>query len=113
MVGIDRKAHWQGIYSSKSEAGVSWYQSEARLSFELIKAVAPTAHGRIIDMGGGASILVDRLLDLSLDSVAVLDISEAAMAKARARLGVRAYLVRWIVADVTEGDEIGTFDVLA
>src|SRR5262249_27541812 len=62
MVAIDRKAHWERIYSSRGEAGVSWYQSEPRLSLELIQSVAPSAGGRIIDVGGGASVLVDRLL---------------------------------------------------
>ena len=58
--------------------------------------------GRIIDVGGGASVLVDRLLDLPFGKIAVLDISEAALGKAKARLGERAERVRWVVADVTE-----------
>ena len=57
--------------------------------------------GRIIDVGGGASVLVDRLLDLPFEKIAVLDISETALGKARARLGERAGRVEWIAADVT------------
>jgi hypothetical protein len=62
-------------------------------------------------VGGGASVLVDRLLDLPFERIAVLDISEAALSKARLRLGERAPRVKWIVADITEGESLGTFDV--
>jgi SAM-dependent methyltransferase len=111
MIATDRKDHWEHVYSTKAETGVSWYQDEPRLSLELIGAVAPAVGGRIIDVGGGASVLVDRLLDLPFAEIAVLDISETALGKARARLGGRAERVRWVVADVTEGPELGAFDV--
>src|SRR5262245_26038270 len=110
-LATDLKGHWEHVYSTKPEAGVSWYQDEPQLSLELIGAVAPTEGGRIIDVGGGASVLIDRLLDLRFGEIAVLDISETALGKARARLGERAERVRWVVADVTEGSELGTFDV--
>jgi 2-polyprenyl-3-methyl-5-hydroxy-6-metoxy-1,4-benzoquinol methylase len=111
MVETDLKAHWEEVYSSKGATGVSWYQAEPRLSLELIRAVAPAAGGRIIDVGGGASALVDRLLDLPFERIAVLDIAEIALVKARARLGERAVRVEWIAADVTEIEDVGTFDV--
>jgi hypothetical protein len=105
MAGTDRKTHWENVYSTKGETGVSWYQSEPRLSLELIRSVAPARGGRIIDAGGGASVLVDRLLDVPFEKVAVLDISETALQKARSRLGRRANLVEWIAADITEVGE--------
>ena len=111
MIAADHKDHWETVYSTKAETGVSWYQDEPRLSLELIGAVAPPEGGRIIDVGGGASVLVDRLLGFPFGEIAVLDISEVALGKARARLGERAERVRWVVADVTEGPELGTFDV--
>jgi SAM-dependent methyltransferase len=111
MIATDRKTHWETVYSTKGETGVSWYQDEPRLSLELIGAVAPAKGGRIIDVGGGASVLVDRLLDHPFESIAVLDISEIAIAKARLRLGERAGRVRWVVADVTESPELWAFDV--
>jgi SAM-dependent methyltransferase len=111
MIATDRKHHWETIYSTKPETGVSWYQDEPRLSLELIRAVAPVKRGRILDVGGGASVLVDRLLDLPFEKIAVLDISETALGKAKARLGERAERVRWVVADVTEAPELGSFDV--
>ena len=112
MVAIDRKAHWESIYSTRGETGVSWYQSEPRLSLELIRSIAPPARGRIIDVGGGASVLVDRLLDLPFEKIAVLDISEAALSKAKSRLGERARRVEWIAADITEAETlVGTFNI--
>jgi ubiquinone/menaquinone biosynthesis C-methylase UbiE len=111
MVDTDSKAHWEAVYATKGEVAVSWYQAEPRLSLELIRAVAPADGGRIIDVGGGASVLVDRLLDLPFERIAVLDIAETALSKARSRLGERAKRVEWIKADVTEIEDVGTFDV--
>jgi 2-polyprenyl-3-methyl-5-hydroxy-6-metoxy-1,4-benzoquinol methylase len=111
MIATDRKDHWEHVYSTKPETGMSWYQREPRLSLELIGAIAPAKGGRIIDVGGGASVLVDSLLDLPLGEIVVLDISEMALGKAKARLGERAERVHWVVADVTEASELGTFDV--
>jgi hypothetical protein len=111
MVGTHRKAHWETVYSTKGETGVSWYQDEPRLSLEWIRSIAPTQGGRIIDVGGGASVLVDRLLDLPFEKVAVLDISETALSRTRCRLGGRACRVDWIAADVTEIQALGTFDL--
>jgi ubiquinone/menaquinone biosynthesis C-methylase UbiE len=111
VVTIDRKTLWERVYSTIGETGVSWYQTEPRLSLELIASVAPERGGRIIDVGGGASVLVDRLLDLAFGEIAVVDISETALAKVKARLGQRAERVRWVVADVTEAPDLGTFDI--
>jgi SAM-dependent methyltransferase len=111
IVPIDRKAHWEKIHSIQGETGVSWYQRDPRLSLELIGSFAPAAHGRIIDVGGGASVLVDRILGLPFEKIAVLDISANALSQARSRLGERAGRVEWIAADITEVQTLGTFDV--
>jgi hypothetical protein len=111
MMAIDRRAHWERVYSTGGETGVSWYQAEPRLSLELIRAVAPSGRGRIIDVGGGASVLVDRLLDLPLERVAVLDVSETALSRTQLRLGERASRVDWLVADITGIKSLGTFDI--
>jgi len=107
---MDRKAHWENVYGSKAEAEVSWYQPDPELSMKLILEVCPP-QGKVIDVGGGASLLVDRLLAEGFVQPAVLDISGTALAKAKQRLGAKAQRVRWLVADVTETTDIGHFDV--
>jgi SAM-dependent methyltransferase len=111
MLQAQRREHWEAIHRTKAETDVSWFQDEPRLSLELIRTFAPANGGRIIDVGGGASVLVDRLLDLPFERIAVLDISEAALSKARSRLGAHASRVEWIVADITEAESLGTFDI--
>jgi ubiquinone/menaquinone biosynthesis C-methylase UbiE len=110
-VDVDRKAHWEAAYAARGETGVSWYQSEPRLSLELIRLVAPARGGRIIDVGGGASLLVDRLIGLPFERIAVLDIAENALDRAKTRLGERARRVEWIAADVTEIQDVCAFDI--
>ena len=105
------KDHWEDVYRSTAETGVSWYQEEPRISLELINAIAPERYRRIVDIGGGASRLVDSLLELQFATIAVLDISETALGKATTRLGERSRRVKWITADVTSVHDIGKFDV--
>jgi len=105
---MSRKEHWESIYTSHNHAEMSWYQPDPGLSLSLIREVC--AAGRVIDVGGGNSLLAGRLLDLGY-SVTVLDISEMATCHARERLAARAALVQWIVADVTAAPELDAFDV--
>ncbi len=100
--------HWESVYTSKSDAELSWTQAEPATSLELI-AEACSADS-VIDVGGGTSPLAERLLDEGY-AVTVLDISQAAIDRARKRLGTRASEVDWMVADVTAGPDLGTFDV--
>jgi SAM-dependent methyltransferase len=97
---MDLKSHWEGIYRDKLPTQVSWYQPHARRSLDLIRRVSPPPGGAIIDVGGGASTLIDGLLDAGYHDLTVLDLSAAALAVARARLGTRANTVRWVEADV-------------
>ena len=105
---LSRKEHWESVYKSKSEDQVSWTQSEPGTSLALVREFC--RQGSVIDVGGGTSLLAERLLDTGR-TVAVLDISDAAIARARARLGVRANRVRWIVADITDAPNLETFDL--
>jgi SAM-dependent methyltransferase len=107
---VDRAQHWNHVYTTKAPTEVSWFEADPRLSLDLIEWAAP-AGGRIVDVGGGASLLVDRLLDRGFANVAVLDVSAAALAHAKERLGPRAAEVEWITGDVTALAEIGSFDV--
>lgn len=100
---MDAKSHWNKVYTTKASDAVSWYQPHALLSLGLIERVAgrPGAPARLIDVGGGASTLVDDLLLRKIANVSVLDISGAALDVARRRLGTRAADVRWIEGDIT------------
>ena len=93
--------HWQRIYSGKPATDVSWYQPAAVRSLAFIQTASPDRSAPIIDVGGGASTLVDGLLDEGYTDITVLDIAEAGLAAARERLGSAAKGVAWIVADVT------------
>jgi len=97
----ERKEHWEKVYRSKSLQEMGWYQQEPETSLQLIREAGVGPNARIIDVGGGDSLLVDRLLDLGYNKVTVLDISEEALARARRRLGDRAHLVNWICSDAT------------
>jgi len=92
--------HWEKVYRTRSATEVSWYQAEAALSLGLIRRVADHPDTPILDVGGGASTLVDGLLDAGYRRLTVLDIAPTALAVARQRLGDRASLVEWITADV-------------
>lgn len=107
---FDRRQHWDTIYGTKPVTDVSWFEADPQVSLKLIEKVSP-AHGSVIDVGGGASRLVDRLLAAGFRRVAVLDISATALEHAKTRLGASSAEVRWIAADVTEIEELGSFDV--
>jgi SAM-dependent methyltransferase len=97
---MDPKSHWERVYQSRRATDVSWYQPEARLSLELIRRVTHDMAAPIIDVGGGASTLVDSLLDAGHTDLTVLDLAPSALAAARLRLGSRSRLVHWIEANV-------------
>lgn len=97
----DVRDHWENVYSTKAETAVSWYQPRSERSLAHVAAAAGPADP-IIDIGGGASTLVDDLLLRGFVDVTVLDVAEAALSKSKARLGARAGEVHWIVADITQ-----------
>jgi len=111
MQSESRRAHWQSVYIRKGENEVSWFQENPAPSLELIAQVGATAASAIIDIGGGASRLVDNLLDRGFGDVTVLDLSDAALEAARARLGSRAARVHWIVADATVWEPLKEYDI--
>jgi ubiquinone/menaquinone biosynthesis C-methylase UbiE len=98
----NRKQHWEEVYSNKSPLEVSWYQTEPRTSLELIARSGIGRDEPLIDVGGGASLLVDCLQATNHTRITVLDISGRALAHARQRLGAGAAAVEWVEADVTQ-----------
>jgi len=97
---VDGEAHWNEVYLTKGPGTLSWYQPYPETSLRLIRQVSDKS-ARVVDVGAGASELVDALLDGGFQRPVVLDISAAALELAQRRLGVRAALVEWVVADVT------------
>lgn len=110
MDNFDRKKHWENIYQTKELTEVSWFQPTPETSLNLLQKTAISKNAKIIDVGGGDSFLVDHLLDLGYLDITVLDISEAAIDRATKRLGERAKLVEWIVADVTKFNPSEKYD---
>jgi SAM-dependent methyltransferase len=111
MTTTDRQAHWENIYATKRESEVSWFEETPAQSLELLELVGAQPASTIIDIGGGASRLVDNLLAKGFQNVTVLDLSSAALDAARARLGGKADAVKWIVADATAWRPTETYDI--
>ena len=111
MGDASRQAHWENVYTTKSENEVSWFQQSPAPSLELIVQVGAVSNSAIIDIGGGASRLVDHLVDQRFADVTVLDLSGAALETAKARLGARADRVHWLVADATTWEPVKRYDI--
>jgi len=111
MSEFNRQAHWQQVYKEKGEYQVSWFQGQPAISLELIEAVGAKPSSAIIDIGGGASRLMDALVDRGYGDLSVLDLSESATSIAKARLADRAAQVKWIVADVTQWKPTRAYDL--
>jgi SAM-dependent methyltransferase len=105
----DRTSHWENVYATRNAHEVSWYQVRPDTSLGLIAKLGLRASDPVIDVGGGASTLVDHLLDLGFSDITVLDISAAALAAAKARLGSRANAAHWRIGDITRERPAGPY----
>jgi SAM-dependent methyltransferase len=110
MTADDRRAHWQNVYLTKSEQQVSWTQQDPEPSLSLIAKYARSTRASIIDIGGGASRLVDVLWQHGYHTITVLDLSQAALDATKQRL-VDAPSIRWIAADITRWQPPTAFDI--
>ncbi len=99
---MQSKEHWEKVYATKASDTVSWFQEHADLSLDLIRSTHAGHDAAIIDVGGGASTLVDDLVADGYTDLTVLDLSAAALATARKRLGAQESKVSWIDADITQ-----------
>jgi SAM-dependent methyltransferase len=95
------RQHWQAIYETKTPTDASWYEPVPQRSLDLIQAAGLPPEAALLDVGGGASTLVDHLLAAGFSDVTVLDVAPAALEKSRARLGAAGDVVQWIAADLT------------
>lgn len=109
---MQSKEHWDRVYATKSTASVSWFQEHAEQSLRLIRGTGVPRSGSIIDVGGGASTLVDDLLTEGYSALTILDLSASALNAAKQRLGPLAARVQWIEASITEVDlPVHAYDV--
>lgn len=108
---VNRKQHWERVYSDKSAQEVSWYQAQPDASLQMIRRAATGKTASLIDIGGGASRLVDCLLEQGYRDLTVLDISANALEQARDRLGPQASRVQWVEADVTAFEPARTWKI--
>ena len=111
MFKRSRKDHWERAYRKQSPAEVGWYQAHPERSLKLIDNTCAGTHCRIIDVGGGASILTKCLLDQGYRKLTVLDISGASLEKAKSQLGAESNRVKWIEADIMMYSLSGQYDV--
>lgn len=107
----ERKSHWETVYATKKPDEVSWTQEVPQTSLDFIHSFDLPKAAKIIDIGGGDSKLADSLLDEGFENITVLDISENALERAKARLGARADKVKWIISDITEFNPNESYDV--
>lgn len=98
---MQSKDHWDHVYTTKPADTVSWFQNRAERSLRLIRETGVSGSAPLIDVGGGASTLVDDLLGSGYTNLTVLDLSKAALEAARKRVGRLSARVRWLEADVT------------
>jgi hypothetical protein len=98
----DRTSHWQSVYRTKQPTEVSWFKPHLETSMDLMKRAGLNERSRVLDVGAGASTLVDDLLQIGVRSITALDLSEASLSVARERLAEKASHVQWLVGDVTD-----------
>lgn len=101
---MNKKEHWESVYTRHASDTVSWYQTQPTRSLELLVDTGIGPDSTIIDVGGGDSTLVDALVQRQLGHVTVLDLSRTAIERAKVRLGPLAQEVTWIEADVTRAE---------
>tara|TARA_Y100001954_G_scaffold154325_1_gene164160 strand:+ start:663 stop:1280 length:618 start_codon:yes stop_codon:yes gene_type:complete len=108
---LKEKAHWENVYQTKSPNQVSWFQEEPKLSMILINRFAQNKESSLIDVGGGASRLIDQLLVNGFNNTTVLDISENALNHSKERLGCVKKNVKWVVQDIKDLSIQTKFDI--
>ena len=108
---MDRRSHWESVFSSKGERDVSWFEDLPEASLSMLRACGLSRNTCVIDVGGGDSHLIDQLVADGLDCLAVLDISGSALERARRRLGGRGAVPTWLEADVTAEWSLKPMDI--
>jgi 2-polyprenyl-3-methyl-5-hydroxy-6-metoxy-1,4-benzoquinol methylase len=108
---MDASRHWNEIYRTRSPEEVSWYEAVPETSLTRIRAALAEGARSIVDVGGGASRLVDNLVQMDLSRIAVLDVADTSLNAAKRRLGSLAEHVTWIATDITKVHDVGRFGI--
>lgn len=108
---MEKKNHWENVFSTKTETEVSWYQQYPQASVNFIKNLQLPFDAKIIDVGGGDSYLIDALLALGYTNLYLLDISSKAIERIKKRLGANVSKVNFIVSDILDFVPPTSFDV--
>ena len=108
---MDPREHWRSVYQTKRPDEVSWYQPSPDASLDALDRIGATPASSIVDIGAGASSLADSLLDRGWSDITVVDIAEPALEATRQRLGARAGMVHWDIADIRHWRPGRTFDI--
>ena len=111
MLEQAKEDYWEDIYQAKKSKELGWFQSNPIVSLELIETAGLPLHAKLIDVGGGDSLLVDYLLELGYTDLTVLDISKSALKRAKRRLGKLAHKVHWIHTDINNFEPERTYDL--
>ena len=107
----DLKSHWENIYSSKKEDGVSWFQEHPKTSIDLIEKYSTDKSISIIDIGSGRSKILKNLIENEYDDLTYLDISREACSKSKISLGNKQDLVEWHVVNVLDFNTEKNFSI--
>lgn len=107
---MDKKEHWEKVFSTKKGNEVSWYQPNPKTSMDFIQKLAIPKDAKIIDIGGGDSYFIDSLLEADFTNLYLLDISKQAIIRIKNRLGENASKVTFIVSDILDFEPPTTFD---
>lgn len=108
---MNPRDHWNHVYTTKGDQQVSWFEALPSASLEMLRSAGVTQESCVLDVGGGDSRLVDYLVAQGLACLAVLDVSGAALDRAKTRVGPKAGAITWIEADVTAGWAVKPMDV--
>ncbi|MDN3642418.1 class I SAM-dependent methyltransferase [Lutimonas halocynthiae] len=108
---LTKKNYWDTIYQEKPTIELGWFQEVPAMSLDLIKSSGIKIDAKIIDIGGGDSLLVDHLLELGYLNITVLDLSKSAIERAKSRLGSKGSNVNWICSDIRDFNTDEKFDL--
>jgi 2-polyprenyl-3-methyl-5-hydroxy-6-metoxy-1,4-benzoquinol methylase len=106
-----KQEHWDTVYSARTESALTWFEDNPTMSRAILAAAGVTSDARVIDVGGGASRLVDALITDGFKAITVLDLSAQALALSKDRLAERGESVQWVASDITEWHPDGLYDV--